>query len=137
MKQYFSKLIKEFKVFDKSNIHTIWVCLSAVVLQVLGFLWKPFIVFELIFLIVAVSITKPSNSICYLLFLLPFYNVFRMGNQNLQYNEVFANILDMYFSIWVLLAFLISSFVRYVIDLVKKRKAINWKKIIVFALIYI
>lgn len=137
MAHYLINLLGEFEIFNKKNIHIALVCIFTVVLQLFGFIWKPFIVLELIFLILIISLTKPERSICYLFFMLPFYNVFRLGVENLQFNQILSNFFNIYFSIWLLLAFVINLLIRYIIDLIKHRKRINLKKVIIYLLVYV
>lgn len=71
--------------------------------------------------IIFVIIERRINAIYYIVFLLPFYNVFRYTNE------------QMFFSIWLLIAFVAVVAVKFFYDLCIKKKKINWIITIAYA----
>lgn len=136
MKQYLKELLKECDMSNVVNRNMYIVCLICSFLQILGFLWKPFLVVELLLLIVLIIVSRLENSICYLFFLLPFYNVFRLGTGNLQFTQILSGFTEMYFSIWLLFVYIVKFLICYTIDVVKKNKFLNFRKIVIFLFLF-
>lgn len=64
-------------------------------------------------IIFTITETK-MKSVYYLIFLLPFYNVFRYSTD------------QMYFSAWIAMVLVLVTLIRLINDLCKKKKRINW-----------
>ena len=111
-------------------------CLVAFILQFLSFIYKPLVFVELIYLMVLIIADKVENKICYLFFMLPFYNVFRYGTESLQYNNILDNFKSLYLSVLLVLTFCGVMFVKYIIDIKNKQKSFKWKKVLIWALFY-
>lgn len=130
-------ILKELNLIEKNDLKVFIKCSIIVLLQILSFFYKPFVFVELAYVCVFLIFEKNQNKILYLLFLLPFYNVFRYGNDNTQYNQILNNFINVYFSVWVLLLFVILFTIRYIKDLKDKKKSIKWNKVICFVVLYI
>ena len=112
-------------------------CLIAFALQFLSFIYKPFVILEFLYLAILIIVDKPSNKICYLFFMLPFYNVFRYSSQAFGFEDIFSGLKSLYLSTLLVLIFCVVMGVKYIIDLRNKSKNINLKTITIFILLYI
>lgn len=137
IKKYFKNLSKDFGFDDKENLKLLAKCLVILIFQLLSFIYKPFVFVELLYVICLIIIEKRCNKIIYLIFLLPFYNVFRYGTTNTQYNQIFLNLGNVYFSVFLLFIYVCNYLTIYIIDLIKKRKTFKLKMFLIFLLLYI
>ena len=112
-------------------------CLIAFALQFLSFIYKPFVIVELIYLITLIIWDKIENKICYLFFMLPFYNVFRYSAGAFGFDNIFDSLKSLYLSTILLLVFCLVVGIHFALDIKNKKKHINLKTIIVLAVIYI
>ena len=117
MKKFGKNILQELNLIEKNDLMVFLKCSIIVLLQILSFFYKPFVLVELAYVCVFLVFEKNQNKLLYLLFLLPFYNVFRYGSDNTQYNQILNNFINVYFSVWVLLLFVILFAVRYIKDL--------------------
>ena len=100
--------------FSGTEKHIFYRCVILCLLISLSIVWAPFAYVALGVGLIFVLLERDIKSFYYLVLLLPFYNIFRYDPTQL------------FFSIWLLLAFVGKTAVRLVIDLIKKRKKINW-----------
>lgn len=121
----------------KENRRLLIYCSIAFVLQVLALIWKPFVFIELAFLVVLIASDKIENKICYLFFMLPFYNVFRYSAGYTLYNNFLDSLKSLYLSVVLVLTFCAVMFVKYIIDLKQGNKKLNWKVLILWVIAYI
>jgi len=117
LKSMSNNLKKEFIdtiFFVNSDRLVFYKCIFLVLLIFCSFLVPIFAYITLgVALLFTITETK-SKAIYYLVFLLPFYNVFRFDTDQL------------YFSVWILLCFVLIQAIRLLIDFCTKRKKINW-----------
>ena len=121
----------------KENRMLFFKCLIAFALQFLSFIYKPFIIIECLYLAVLIIVDKPLNKICYLFFMLPFYNVFRYSSQSFGFEDIFSGLKSLYLSTLLVLIFCIVMGIKYILDIKNKTKIISLKTIILFATLYI
>lgn len=136
MKKFCKNILQELNLIEKNDLVVFLKCSIIILLQILSFFFKPFVFVELVYISVFLIFEKNQNKILYLLFLLPFYNVFRYGNDNTQYNQILNNFINVYFSVWILLLFLVLFVFRYIKDLKNKKKSLKTNTIICFAILY-
>ncbi len=138
VKDYLINLKNEFSFNEKGNFFLFIRCLGIVLLQILSFLVRPLIFAELVYVLILVIFDKKKeNKLAYLFFLLPFYNVFRYGTSFVDFSSVLDNFKNMYFSIWILLAFDIILFIEYIIKAVRKQIKIDVKSLCVWLALFL
>ena len=114
---FFNKIKQEFSstmFFVNSDRMAFYKCLILSFLIFCSFLYGYFAYVALFVGIVFVITETKIKAFYYLVFLLPFYNVFRFTNE------------QWYFSIWLMVAFIIVVLVRFLHDLAIKKIKINW-----------
>lgn len=121
----------------KENKKQLFNFLIVFILQVLALVYKPFVFVELVFLIICIAVDKVKNKICYLFFMLPFYNVFRYYAGYISYNNILDGSKSLYLSILLLLSFCVVMLIRYLIDIRHKKKIFNWKNLLIWLGLYI
>lgn len=89
-------------------------CLILAVLIFCSFFCSVFAYIALCFALLFTITETKIKAIYYLVFLLPFYNVFRYTTK------------QMYFSVWILIAFVVVTAIKLVCDLFAKKKKLNW-----------
>lgn len=113
----------------KDNKRLLINCLIVYALQFFSFIYKPFLILELGFLIYLLISDKVENKICYLFFMLPFYNVFRFSHGGTQYSDILNSFKTLYLSTFLVLTFCLVMFVKLLYDLKLKTKKINIKEL--------
>lgn len=137
MKQRLQEVINDFKI-KANNIKLFIIKLMIIMFfLVLGFIWEYFMIVALLCAGVFIATDKYENKILYLVFLLPFYNVFRLGTGNTQYNQILGGFNNIYFSVYLLLIFDVCFVIKYINALIKKEKKIDLKVIIPVCLLYL
>lgn len=120
------------------NNRSLWInCLIIYVLQFLSFIYKPFLIVELVYLTGLIIFDTVGNKILYLFFMLPFYNVFRFEANATQYIDILSNLKSLYLSVVLVLIFCVVMLVKFIIDVRKKRKTINWKEIGIWVVVFL
>ena len=112
-------------------------CCIIFMLQFLSFVFKPLIYVEFAYLLALMVFDKFENKMCYLFFMLPFYNVFRYQPDKLAFDNLLESLKSLYLSTILVLAFCLVVLVKYVKDLIKKNKTLSLKSLIIWGSLYL
>lgn len=98
----------------------------ASVLIFMGFLCFPVMILTFVLVSVFIICERNMGSFLYVLFFMPFMSVFR-----------FENTIGLSFWSLLIVVFVIVNGIRYIVDVTKKEKKINWKLIVPFLVFFV
>lgn len=113
---------------DKNFKNILWQCGLLGVFIFLSLLWMPFVFVSLILGAIFICMQKDGKQLYFLVFLLPLISIFKI-------KEGGSNIFESLYLLSYLIALCIANLgIRFFIDIIKKRKRINWAFTITTAL---